>query len=338
MSNTNSFSQKILTISIAAYNVERFISSTLESLVSLSGESLEMLRRLEIIVVNDGSKDDTEKIVKTYVDKYPFAVNLVSKENGGYGSTINASAKVANGKYFKLLDGDDTFITENISDYIKFLDNCEADIVISPYVENNKSKGEILFDNHHEITSATHFKCDLKSSDRLFMHEMAVKTDIIKTDKFFITEHCFYTDVEFVFYCLLNSKTISHFYKPIYKYNIGVEGQSVSLTGMKKHAKDTGLVANKIYVLYLNNINSNENSSIRDVLETIIIASTNLVLASYAALNNGNEYAKFDINIKKQYPEIYLLTNQVRKLKILRESRYLLFPIIRYLVLKRMEK
>ena len=117
MLNTNNSIKKILTISIAAYNVERFISNTLDSLVSLSGESLEMLKRLEIIVVNDGSKDNTENIVKKYVDKYPFAVNLITKENGGYGSTINVAAKAANGKYFKLLDGDDTFITENISDY-----------------------------------------------------------------------------------------------------------------------------------------------------------------------------------------------------------------------------
>lgn len=333
MLNTSGSTQKILTISIAAYNVERFISNTLDSLVSLSDESLEMLKRLEIIVVNDGSKDDTEKIVKKYIDRYPFAVNLISKENGGYGSTINASAKVANGKYFKLLDGDDAFITENISDYIKFLDNCVADIVISPYVENNMTKGEVLIDNHHEITSDTHFKSDLSCNDRLFMHEIAIKTDVIKSDKFFITEHCFYTDVEFVFYCLLKSKTISHFYKPIYKYTIGVEGQSVSLTGMKKHAQDTILVANKIYELYLTNINLNENASIRDVLDGILIASTNLVLTSYAALNNKNEFVKFDINIKNQYPEIFFLTNRVRKLKVLRESRYLLFPIIRYLVL-----
>lgn len=211
-----------------------------------------------------------------------------------------------------------------------------ADIVISPYVENNIAKGEVLIDNHHEITSGTHFKSDLTNKDRLFMHEMAIKTEVIKSDKFFITEYCFYTDVEFVFYCLLKSKTITHFYKPIYKYTIGVEGQSVSMAGMKKHAKDTILVANKMYELYLNNLNMNENASIKDILDGFLISSTNLVLASHSALNNKNEFVKFDVNMKIQYPEIYLLTKRVRKLKVLRESRYLLFPIIRFLVLKGM--
>ena len=99
---------KLLTISIAAYNVEKFIKKTLDSLIVDSDE-------LEVLIVNDGSKDETLKIAKEYEIKYPNIFRAIDKENGGYGSTINTGIIEATGKFFKQLDGDDWFETESIA-------------------------------------------------------------------------------------------------------------------------------------------------------------------------------------------------------------------------------
>ena len=106
---------KILTVSIAAYNVEKYIQNALESLL------VNNIDDLEILVEDDGGTDNTANIVKEYEKKYPGIVKLVQKENGGYGSTINKSIELAQGKYFKQLDGDDWYDSENFEKLLKLL-------------------------------------------------------------------------------------------------------------------------------------------------------------------------------------------------------------------------
>ena len=93
---------KILTVSVAAYNVEKFIRNTLDSCIAE-----EIMTDLEVLVVDDGATDATAEIVREYEDKYPQTFRLIHKENGGYGTTVNRSMQEASGKYFRLLDGDD---------------------------------------------------------------------------------------------------------------------------------------------------------------------------------------------------------------------------------------
>ena len=93
---------KVLTVSIAAYNMESYIRQTLNSLIVP-----EILEKIEVLVVDDGGTDGTLAIAKEYETKYPITFHAIHKENGGYGSVINKSIELATGKYFKQLDGDD---------------------------------------------------------------------------------------------------------------------------------------------------------------------------------------------------------------------------------------
>jgi glycosyltransferase involved in cell wall biosynthesis len=74
-----------------------------------------------VVIVNDGSTDETLKIAYKYAHKHPSVFSVIDKPNGGHGSTINAAIKQANGKYFKSIDSDDWVITENLAVFLDIL-------------------------------------------------------------------------------------------------------------------------------------------------------------------------------------------------------------------------
>ena len=94
---------------------------------------------VEIIVVNDGSKDGTQEIAERYQEKYPTIVKAVEKPNGGHGDAVNCGLEHATGKYFKVVDSDDWVdeeallkVLDTIKGFVK--DESEVDMVIANYV------------------------------------------------------------------------------------------------------------------------------------------------------------------------------------------------------------
>ena len=96
--------EKIISIIVPTYNMEKYLKNGLDSLIIS-----ERKERVEVIVVNDGSKDRSLEIAAEYVEKYPSVFRLIDKPNGNYGSCINAALKIASGKYIKIMDADDHF-------------------------------------------------------------------------------------------------------------------------------------------------------------------------------------------------------------------------------------
>ena len=120
--------EKILTITVPAYNVERFLDQTLASFADER-----VLDLLEVLIVDDGSKDHTAEITKRYEEKYPQTFRLISKENGGHGSTINRGIREAAGRYFKVVDGDDWVDTDGLCELVRRLRTCSTDYVFTNY-------------------------------------------------------------------------------------------------------------------------------------------------------------------------------------------------------------
>lgn len=77
--------QKVLSVSVAAYNVENFIVQCLDSFVDT-----EILDQIEVLVTDDGSTDSTREIVKKYQEQYPQTFRLICQKNAGPGSTVNS--------------------------------------------------------------------------------------------------------------------------------------------------------------------------------------------------------------------------------------------------------
>lgn len=131
-------SEKILSVIIPSYNSKPYLDKCLGSLVVP-----ELMDKIDVIVVNDGSTDGSESICEEYIEKYPDSYSLINKENGGHGSAINAGAEKARGRYMKVLDADDWFLTESIPEFIGKLENASADVVLTCHHTINITTGEI---------------------------------------------------------------------------------------------------------------------------------------------------------------------------------------------------
>ncbi len=226
--------KKILTISIAAYNVEKFIHQTLDSL-----SIPEVMDQLEVIIENDGSKDSTASIVQDYVDKYPQTFRLINKPNGGYGSTVNRSMTEATGKYFKLLDGDDWVDPKGLQHLVELLENCDSDWVMSrrfDAVEGQPLKEHIPTWAKYEGQTLR-----MKEYEGNFypgIWHTTVKTELLQKLHFQLPEHTLYTDQLFIAYMMPYVDTITCDATPVYCYRQGRDEQSVSKASMIRNYKD----------------------------------------------------------------------------------------------------
>ncbi|MGL6168669.1 MAG: glycosyltransferase, partial [Fusobacteriaceae bacterium] len=90
-----------LSIIVPIYNVEIYLRECLESLYKIKGI------KKEIILVNDGSKDNSYKIIEEYKEKYPDITKVINKTNGGLSSARNSGLKEATGEYISFIDSDD---------------------------------------------------------------------------------------------------------------------------------------------------------------------------------------------------------------------------------------
>ena len=302
--------RKTLSISIAAYNVSHCIRRALDSLITDAAH----MEKMDIIIVNDGSTDDTLAIANEYAERYPGTFRVIDKENGGYGSTINASLEVASGRYYKLLDGDDWYDTDGLCNLIDFLDDLagmedtDADLVISPYYV---IKGEAAFVLHHpEFPKQT---CSLSSlpvyEDGLFqMHGLTVKTDVLKHYGHPIAKHCFYTDIEYLFYCFAAADSVVRHVLPVYCYRLDVDGQSVSLKGIQKHFKDHAIVTKRICKCYEEECLGFTGTKKR-ILDSAVTFALYGMFKSYMVLDNAEQYKgdlmSLDASVKRQYPKAY---------------------------------
>lgn len=244
-------SDKILTISIAAYNVRDFISNTLESLL------IDNIEDLEILVNNDGGNDDTIAIAERYAEKYPHIIKIVKKENGGYGSTINYGIDHATGKYFKQLDGDDWFDKDGLNSLLELLRKNDADVFYTPYIYYDlRKQSSEKRDTFCDVLEGLYEINKVINRHHVFwmnMYTITYRTQLLKDCHVRLIEKCLYTDT---IYALIpvtyaHSIYISHDY--VYVYRVGREEQSVSARSKMKHFNDHMMVSLFIAEFYSRN-------------------------------------------------------------------------------------
>ena len=220
--------QKLLSIAIPSYNSEAYMEHCIETLLS-GGE------RVEIIIVNDGSKDSTAEIADRYAANYPLIVKALHQENGGHGEAVNAGLRNASGKFFKVVDSDDWVDERALTQILDTLEVYQDDIelLISNYVyekQGAKHKKVMEYSQYLPINRVFTWD-DMKPfpiGKYLLMHSVIYKTGMLKECGLLLPKHTFYVDNIFVFDPLPNVKRMYYLNVDFYRYFIGRDDQSVN--------------------------------------------------------------------------------------------------------------
>ncbi len=322
--------EKLLSISIAAYNVERYLQHTLESLVSS-----EILDDIEVLIVDDGSKDRTAEIGKKFEARYPNSFRVISKPNGGYGSTINAAVDAARGLYFKTLDGDDWFDTEQFTAFVKALRQMDADMVITPFTMVHEDTGErelISCGRKHQSENILFDHLPKEIYPYIRMHGIAYRTVLLKEHQIRIGEHCFYTDIEYIAFPIVFVQTVNFLDYSVYQYRLGLEGQSVSLKGFRKHYKDHLRVTQRMLQFYQERRAAGLSKEKDQFLFEILAGLVEMQIRIFFVLENSpqtkQEFQSFDQFLKEQNPELYASVPG-KKIALLRKSNFKLLGLMK---------
>lgn len=207
--------------------------------------------RVEIIVINDGSKDDTGRIGDEYAAAYPDIVKVVHQENGGHGAGINQGLKHATGKYFKVVDSDDRVS----DDFLKFLDQLEqldVDLMVTNYYYvHHDGVGDRAIRYANALPTGRKFTWDevgrFLPHQLLTIHSCTFRTQRMRDSGMVLPLHTFYEDNLMV--CSVLPYVQSMYYMDInlYRYTIGREGQSVAQEATMRNYRHQLLVAQECF-------------------------------------------------------------------------------------------
>lgn len=299
-------SKPVLTVAVPAYNVGQYLEKCLYSLLNHRNNY-----KMEILVINDGSKDNTLKIANNFKKLSNGIVKVIDKSNGGHGSTINAAIKEAKGKYFRLVDGDDWVDSDNLANLIDKMEMTDSDIILtkgkydysdSALLENIISYDFLVDGKLYKFDDLIYDNYGFKKYGPL-LTTGNYKTELLKKAKFLISEKKPYVDMEFNAFSIKYVDTLTYFDIDIYRYLIGREGQSISSEVWKKKYKDHKYIIFNI----LNKIYADKDFSdnkIEYVLKYIISSMVDSQIFMYDSINKYDELDDFIQELKK-YPDAY---------------------------------
>lgn len=126
--------EKKISIIIPVYNVEKYLARCLESILNNT------YKNIEIIMVNDGSKDNSKQIVEEYEKKYPEIIKTKEQENKGPAEARNVAMEMATGEYIMFVDSDDFVEKDYIEKYVETLKEDDYDLVLGGHHKSDDEK------------------------------------------------------------------------------------------------------------------------------------------------------------------------------------------------------
>lgn len=240
---------KLLTFAIPCYNSESYMEHCIESILP-GGEDV------EIIIVDDGSKDRTAEIADRYAKEYPTICRAIHQENGGHGEAVNTGIRNATGLYFKVVDSDDWV---DYDSYMKILDklrelvgsNTSLDMLLANYVYEKEGA------KHKKVMRQTGFPKErifnwndirhFYKGHYILMHSVIYRTKLLRECGLELPKHTFYVDNIYVYKPLPHVRTMYYMDVDFYRYFIGRDDQSVNEKVMIGRI-DQQLKVNKIMI------------------------------------------------------------------------------------------
>lgn len=236
---------KKLSFVVPAYNSEDYLEKCVESILKIGKE-------IEIIIVDDGSKDKTSEIADNYQAEYPGICIAVHQENKGHGGAINTGIKYVTGKYVAVIDSDDWVDKDAGARILLKIDKTKADLIICNYIYtySDARKDQVIdykdvFVNEKVIgwNQVNKFKI----TQYLMIHSCIFNAAFLKKNWIDLPENVFYEDNLFVNALLSRTKTILYLNEDFYYYLIGRADQSMQLENVKKRYPDQIIVVKRTF-------------------------------------------------------------------------------------------
>lgn len=238
---------KQLTVAVPSYNVEAYLERGLDSF-----SDPRLADGLEVVIVDDGSTDGTAAIARRYVEAAPDVFRLVTKENGGHGSAVNAGLAAAAGRYFRVIDGDDWVDPDGLAAELDALRSIDSDIVVDRRRDISMATGdteprplppevplgtEVPFESVADLAARTSV---------VTIHTLTGRTDFLRSCGIRLLEHTFYVDTEFVVKATARARTVTFLDIEVYQYLVGNPSQSVAAGNFVKRFDDHDRVVREV--------------------------------------------------------------------------------------------
>lgn len=220
---------KLITFTVPCYNSASYMRHCIDNLLTVGEEA-------EILIINDGSTDETPKIADEYAEKYPSIIRVIHQENGGHGEGVNQGIRNAKGIYFKVVDSDDWLDVNSLKRVMAKIRTAVktekvVDLFVSNYVyEHDDGPGHVMkYDNVFRKNKIITWDdiSPFKSTQYLMMHSVIFRTKVVRACGVVLPKHTFYVDNLFLCAPLPYCRTIYYMDEDLYRYYIGRPDQSV---------------------------------------------------------------------------------------------------------------
>lgn len=222
---------KLITFAVPCYNSAAYMRHCADTLLT-GGD------QVEIILVDDGSADETGAIADEYAQRYPNIVRAIHQPNGGHGEGVNQGLRNAQGMYYKVVDSDDWLnedALQRVLTKLRELSQGEEplDMMVCNYVYEHVAEGISKVVRYTDVfpEGKVFTWADLghwKPSEYLLMHSVIYRTELLRGMGLQLPKHTFYVDNIFVYEPLVYVRTMRYFNVDAYHYFIGREDQSVN--------------------------------------------------------------------------------------------------------------
>lgn len=299
----------LLSVVIPAYNARASLDRAIADLTVVEG--------IEVLVVNDGSVDDTGAIADGWATRFPAVVRVIHQPNRGHGGAINAGIDAAQGEFIKVLDADDWLDLPSLRRLIAALASVSDDVdaVFTDFVHERLGKRPktARFDSVFPGDGEFGWEHTRKFGRRqiLMMHAIVYRTRVVRACNLRLPERTFYVDSLYVVLPLAEVRRMVYLPLPLYRYAIGRAGQSVAARTMVDRV-DQQLRVNRLALAALPHAASVAHGSVPVELQRALVhyvqgvcAVTSATLVRGGTAQHLAQRAEFWRELRDRNPALY---------------------------------
>lgn len=293
--------------------MEAYLARCVESILRTPS-----LADIEVVIVNDGSRDRSLHIARQYAERFAQTVRVIDKPNGNYGSTINVALPTLQGEYVKILDADDMFDGGRIASFIASLRVLRGvDMVVTPFIECDKRSTHRV--SYNIYSREIYEEGKVYDAEQVFgdgairffmMHSVCYRVELLRKINYRQSEGVSYTDQEWVFYPLFRVRNMAFLNIPLYRYNLAREGQSMDREVQMRNLSQLRIVTENMAQHYIVATRRLKSPVRRAFLRNIVADRIRIIYRKYLLEMEQKAFANSDFTVVDRV--LMLLVNRCK--------------------------